>query len=140
MANTPKKNKGANKGKGVGGNGNLIPAKKGEVRNPKGRPKKGKAWADIANELLGAKEIKFTLLINGKPKKDIHLSTELTMRHIIIASQIEMAINGDVQAARELADRTEGKPMPMTPGQAETIDLTDIADALNNSYEERKPQ
>ena len=33
------KTKGASKGKGVGGNGNLIPVKKGEVRNPKGKPK-----------------------------------------------------------------------------------------------------
>ena len=30
---------------------NLRPAKKGEVRNPKGRPKKGFAIADILNQI-----------------------------------------------------------------------------------------
>jgi len=137
MANKPKTKTVKNTRKN---SGLRPPWKPGESGNPKGRPKKGNAWADIANELLGAKEIKFSLSINGKRKRTIHLSTDITMRHLIIASQIEAAVNGDVPAARELADRTEGKPVPINPGQTGIVDLNELAEVLKWSYEERKPK
>ena len=114
--------------------------KAGESGNPNGRPKKGNTWKDVANELLDAKIINLEMVLTTGAKKIIRLESNKSFRHAVIIAQINAAMKGNVQAARELADRTEGKPMPMTPGQAETIDLTDIADALNNSYEERKPK
>lgn len=91
MAESPKKNKGKNKG--VGGNGNLIPAKKGEVRNPNGRPKKGTAIADILNKLLDT------------PKDN------KTRREIILDKVLTMAENGEMAAINFIADRTEGKAL-----------------------------
>lgn len=54
----------AEKPKGVGVNGNLIPAKKGEVRNPLGRPKKIQGFEDVMLKVFGSAPT--------KPKKDEH--------------------------------------------------------------------
>lgn len=94
MSKTSKKNK-QDKKEGVGVNGNLIPAKKGEVRNPKGRPKKGSAIADILNE-IGAE----TVNIGG---------LELTKKKALMMKIYSLAIKGESWAAHFVADRTEGK-------------------------------
>ena len=84
--------------------------KKGKSGNPNGRPKKGEAWADVANELLISKEIDITMKMpNGKVKR-LNLESDRSFRHAVIVGMIKEAMNGNVQAARELADRTEGKP------------------------------
>ena len=86
------------------------PFKKGQSGNPNGRPKKGEAWADVANELLNSKEIDITMKMpNGKVKR-LNLESDRSFRHAVIVGMIKEAMNGNVQAARELADRTEGKP------------------------------
>ena len=88
MAETPKKNKGRNKGWD-----NLKPAKKGEIRNPNGRPKKSHAISDILNELLQTKV------------------GEKTRREIILEQVVKMAVGGDWAAIHFIADRTEGKAL-----------------------------
>jgi hypothetical protein len=95
MPETPKKNIGKKKGKGVGGNGNLIPAKKGEVRNPKGRPKKGSAIADILND-MGDELIE----VNG---------VKITKRKAVMMKVYQLAVKGESWAVHFIADRTEGK-------------------------------
>jgi len=83
--------------------------KPGQSGNPNGRPKKGEAWADVANELLNSKEIDITMkLADGKVKR-LSLESDKSFRHAVIVGMIKEAMNGNVQAAKELADRTEGK-------------------------------
>ena len=86
------------------------PFKKGQSGNPKGRPKKGEAWADVANELLNSKEIDITIKTSDGKVKRFNLEADKSFRHAVIVGQISEAMKGNVQAARELADRTEGKP------------------------------
>jgi|GEM_PF-2048859 len=83
--------------------------KKGVSGNPKGRPKKGEAWADVANALLDSKEIDITMKTSDGKTKRLNLGADKSFRHAVIIGQISAAINGNVPAARELADRTEGK-------------------------------
>jgi len=83
--------------------------KPGQSGNPNGRPPKGEAWADVANELLNSKEIDITMkMADGKVKR-LSLESDKSFRHAVIVGMIKEAMNGNVQAARELADRTEGK-------------------------------
>ncbi len=84
--------------------------KKGKSGNPNGRPKKGQAWADVANELLNSKEIDITMKTSEGKIKKFNLEADKSFRHAVIVGQISAAMKGNVQAAKELADRTEGKP------------------------------
>jgi len=86
---TPKKNKGTNKGWE-----NLIPAKKGECRNPKGRPKKEKCIPDILR-IIGAEQ--------GSATGDMS-KIEAVLRRVY-----KFAVEGEAWAVNFIADRTEGK-------------------------------
>lgn len=66
---------------------------KGQSGNPKGRPKKGTAIADILNKLLDT------------PKDN------KTRREIILDKVLTMAESGDMAAINFIADRTEGKAL-----------------------------
>mgnify|MGYP003126527544 CR=1 FL=1 len=83
--------------------------KPGQSGNPKGRPKKGEAWADVANQLLDSNEIDITMKMSNGKIKNLNLEADKSFRHAVIIGQIKQAMDGNVQAARELADRTEGK-------------------------------
>lgn len=83
--------------------------KPGQSGNPKGRPKKGEAWADVANQLLDSNEIDITMKMSNGKVKNLNLEADKSFRHAVIIGQIKQAMDGNVQAARELADRTEGK-------------------------------
>ena len=84
--------------------------KKGQPSaNPAGRPKKGSAWADIANELLDSGEISITVTKDGKQTKKLDLKTDVTFRHAVLVSVIKEAMNGNMQAVNHLAERTAGK-------------------------------
>ena len=96
--------------KQTGNNGNLKPWTKGQSGNPKGRPPKGKAWSDVANEMLDACEVTLTISTPDGKSKTRGLKCYKTFREAIIFSQIAEALQGNVPAQRELADRTEGKP------------------------------
>ena len=47
---------------------------------------------------------------DGTTKTVVSLNSEVSMRHAIIGKQINMAIDGNLGAAKELADRTCGRP------------------------------
>lgn len=98
-----KKNIDKTKKKGVGVNGNLIPAKPGECRNPNGRPKKGYAIADILNARLDTEET----------------------REKVFNKVVSMALAGDKWAIEFIADRTEGKALERVQKQKvkDTIEL-----------------
>lgn len=89
---------------------NLKPRwKPGESGNYKGRPRKEQAFADITREMLSSKEIDIMLTRPDGRTSAIKIKSSESMRHAIIAALIREGIGGNVQAARELIDRTDGK-------------------------------
>ena len=86
--------------------------KPGQSGNPAGRPKKISTWSEQAKELLQASEIDIGIKLPDGNKKRLKLKVEdgKTILHAVIGSLILEALNGNIPAMRELADRTEGKP------------------------------
>ena len=112
--------------------------KPGVSGNPRGRPKKGDAWADVANEILGAKSVILTITSEDGKTKELSLGCNKTLRHAVIFAQVNAALNGNIQAAKELADRTEGRPAQLSIPEAGIVDLSEIAQALAGRYDERQ--
>lgn len=79
---------------------NLIPAKPGEVRNPKGRPPKGKCFPDLIRR-FGAEVME--IKIKGKKRK-------FTREEALIILLWERALAGQPWAINTILERTEGKP------------------------------
>lgn len=80
---------------------NLIPAKKGEIRNPKGRGKGVRGRATIVREWL---------MVEQEFKNPITGTVEtLSQADIMTLSLISKARKGDVAAFRELMDSGFGK-------------------------------
>lgn len=85
---------------------NLIPAQKGEVRNPKGR---GKGVLNSKTRLLRLLEI----------EQEVKNPITGELESFTIAERMDMAIlhkamKGDIRAYQELLDRLEGKPNQKT--------------------------
>ncbi len=87
-----------NKQKKRGNPQNLKPFKKGQSGNPKGRPKKGSAIADILNS-IGDESV---IMKDGKP---------ITKREAVLRKIYSEAIKGSMAAVNFIADRTEGKAL-----------------------------
>lgn len=91
---------------------NLIPAKKGEIRNPNGRPKGSRNRQTIFRELLEQ-----AALSKYKKKQAKALSSEEDPKELeqeTIADQVAtsvliQALGGDTVAAREIMDSGYGK-------------------------------
>jgi hypothetical protein len=80
---------------------NLIPAKKGDVRNPNGKPKGTRNRSTIVREWMEAME---------RTKNPITGETEeLTQADIATLAVLKKARSGDVNAYRELMDSAFGK-------------------------------
>jgi hypothetical protein len=80
---------------------NLIPAKKGEVRNPTGKPKGTRNRSTIVREWMEAIE---------RAKNPITGETEeLSQADIATLAVLKKARSGDVYAYRELMDSAFGK-------------------------------
>lgn len=103
---------------------------KGTSGNPKGRPKKGDAWADIIAEMLDQVGLEIE---PGKPLSG-------PARRVIIKNAIARAIKGDNRMAEWLADRESGKPRQII----ETPDLNPgtnpIKEALDKLNGEKAPE
>lgn len=80
---------------------NLKPAKKGEVRNPKGRPKGSFSWKKILREEM---QERFRTSIGGKRQT-------LEVARAIVKAAALKAMKGDVKAAQFLYEALEGKPI-----------------------------
>lgn len=101
---------------------NLIPAKKGEIRNPKGR---GKGVLNSKTRLLRLLEL-VTETKNPVTGENEEFS---------IAEQLDMQIiakarKGDLKAYEILLDRLEGKPKQSTE--------LEVSGGLNITWEEKK--
>ena len=126
----PKTNLGKNKGIQ-----NLIPAKKGEVRNPNGRPKlpeevRAMKEASIQQLIVSYHKFAFTNIANIKDNPPENL-IEQGVRQTIA----NFANSGEVDHISRLWDRVLGKPL-------ESIDVTSKGESITNqeklSPEERR--
>jgi hypothetical protein len=86
---------------------NLKPARKGEVRNPNGRPPGSKNWASIAREMLEDPEhIIKGLRHNGKPV------TKKYPAKVLLEVLMTMAASGNIRAFHELRVTAYGNGNP----------------------------
>jgi hypothetical protein len=101
---------------------NLIPAKKGEVRNPNGRPK---GVANSKTRLLRLLELvtKVRNPVTGE-EEEFSIAEQLDMQ--IIAK----ARKGDLKAYEIILDRLEGKPKQSTE--------VEVSGGVNITWEEKK--
>ena len=87
--------------------------KPGQSGNPKGRPKKEHTFSDTARELMAANSIDVSWTIvdgNGQKKtKTLQLKSTKNMHYGTAAALIVEALKGNVNALREIINRTEGK-------------------------------
>ena len=91
---------------------NLHPFKPGQSGNPSGRKPNVKCFSDIARQLLKAKkiDIEYTYPKAGKQfHASMHIDSDKTMYHSLIAALLKEGLGGNVQAIKELIDRTDGK-------------------------------
>lgn len=70
---------------------------KGKSGNPNGRPKKGNAFTEVLEAILAEKIIEY----RGK---------KISGKEAAARKLLDMALHGDVQALRYLADRIDGTP------------------------------
>ena len=85
---------------------NLIPAQKGEIRNPNGRPKGIPNSKTRLLRLLELVQVK-TNPITGE-KEEFTVAEQLDMM------VLQKAFKGDLRAYQEILDRLEGKPKQTT--------------------------
>ena len=85
---------------------NLIPAKKGEVRNPNGR---GKGVQNSKTRLLRLLE-----LVQKKKNPITGEEEEFTVLELMDMQMIAKALKGDQRAYEAVVDRLEGKPKQTT--------------------------
>ena len=84
------------------------------IANPNGRPLKENTFSDIARELASASsiDINYTILKDGQMvKRSMHMESNKTMAHSMVAALIKEGLDGNVAAIKEFANRTEGKVM-----------------------------
>lgn len=85
---------------------NLIPAKKGEVRNPNGKPK---GVQNSKTRLLRLLE-----LVQKKKNPITGEEEEFTVLELMDMQMIAKALKGDQRAYEAVVDRLEGKPKQST--------------------------
>jgi hypothetical protein len=98
-----RKNNGGCTGKGF---------KPGQSGNPAGRPTLENTFSVIARELLLANEINITYKYpkDGRMvQSTMHMESDKTINHSLIAALIKEGMSGNVQAIKELIDRVQGK-------------------------------
>ena len=93
---------------------NLIPAKKGEVRNPKGKPKGTKHWSTIVKQILEDEEL-FEKIIEGKKNpKWINSLPKKNGANAIVVAMVTKALQGDKNAADWLRKTGFGDKIDIT--------------------------
>ena len=95
--------------KGVGRNNTLIPAKKGEIRNPKGRNPLVSSIPHNIRE-VGKELITISITTINKKGKKTKERVTTTKAKAIVYRMYAMAIAGNDKAAKLLWERELGKP------------------------------
>ena len=120
MVMKPKTNLGNNKG-----HNNLIPAKKGEVRNPTGRPK-------LPEEIRAMKEASIEQLISSYHKfaftnlKELNSNPPVNLIEQGVRQTLSnFANSGEVDHISKIWDRVLGKPL-------ESIDVTSKGESITS--------
>jgi len=93
--------------------------KKGQSGNPTGRPKNNKTFTDLIRRVNATLPITADLKEEFESKYGISLPEDATMQYLSVVRVHEMAVSGDMKAIDFLADRLDGKPIPITPGDEE---------------------
>lgn len=101
---------------------NLIPAKKGEVRNPNGKPK---GVQNSKTRLLRLLE-----LVQKKRNPITGEEEEFTVLELMDMQIIVKALKGDQRAYQEVMDRLEGKAKQSTE--------LEVSGGINITWEEKK--
>ena len=101
---------------------NLIPAKKGEVRNPNGKPK---GVQNSKTRLLRLLE-----LVQKKRNPITGEEEEFTVLELMDMQIIVKALKGDQKAYQEVMDRLEGKAKQSTE--------LEVSGGINITWEEKK--
>lgn len=101
---------------------NLIPAQKGEVRNPNGRPK---GVPNSKTRLLRILE-----LVQKKRNPVTGQDEEFSIAEQMDLQLIKKALNGDLKAYEILLDRLEGKPKQSTE--------VEVSGGMTINWEEKK--
>lgn len=97
---------------------NLRPAKKGEVRNPNGRPKGAKNRSTIARQWLE---------VNQSLKNPLTGEQEtMSQEDLMTLALIKKAREGDVNAYKALMDSGYGAPIQQIEQIGEEIDLSEL--------------
>ncbi len=97
--------------------------KKGDIPNPKGRPKKSETYSDTLRDLLQGQDINVEWTVNGK-KKQLKVTSTENLYYGVASAQIMEALKGNVQAQREIVDRIQGKAVQtnVVKGEVENLD------------------
>lgn len=103
----------------AGVNDNLIPPKKGEVRNPNGRPKGIPNRKDILNYLLFESDVNEMGVITNKPSWWDKVKPRTLFETMTLAQAIK-ATSGDTQAYSAL-----------NKALGDTLDLTTDGESIN---------
>lgn len=96
-------------GEGVGGNGNLIPPKPGEIRNPNGRKKGTRNRSTIIREIIEAAAWKTFLKEHKMSLPDDPNVEPKTVADQLGVALVLKAMSGDVSAMKEVMDSAYGK-------------------------------
>lgn len=94
---------------------NLIPAVKGEVRNPNGRPKGAKSWSTVVREVLNDEELFNTILATAdKVPAWVQNLNKKNAANAIAVAMAHRALAGDKQAAEWLRKTGYGDKIDIT--------------------------
>lgn len=96
-----------------------MPFQKGQSGNPGGRPKSAWTFASLLREALEKKSL------DGDEVK-----------HAVMNALVDKAVEGDVQAIKEIANRIDGMPVQkqVLAGDEENPVKIDISGILNKVY------
>ena len=93
---------------------NLKPVRKGEVRNPRGKPKGSINSKTVIRKFLEMNAV----AIDPKTRKKVAVKglkgEPITYMEAIIVRMIQRAMKGDVTAFNAILDRLEGRPKQST--------------------------
>lgn len=116
---------------------NLIPAKKGEVRNPKGKPKGTLNWSTVVKRLLDDEEFYQKILATNKksPEWLKYIPTK-NAAHAIASAMMVKAMSGDKKAADWLRKTGFGDKVDVTTdGKPLNVALVEFVDGNNKDQD-----